>query len=86
LIAEGNLNDLETQKEFEKNVYEKSKKLTTSKTLNSNESFYLSFLWLIQFFIDEIFTYSHFNIVFKACSDISIFVVGEYEENELVKF
>ncbi len=34
--------------------------------------------------IDEIFTYSHFNIVFKTCNDISIFVVGEYEENELV--
>ncbi len=38
LVQEGNLNDLEVQKEFEKNIYEKSKKLTTSKTLNSNES------------------------------------------------
>jgi hypothetical protein len=35
---EGDLNNLDAQKEFEKNVFEKSKKLTSSKTLNATES------------------------------------------------
>jgi len=69
-VSEGNLSDLDTQKTFEKNLFEKSKKLTISKTLNVNEN--------------EIFTYSQFNILFKNLGDIFIFVLGDYDENELL--
>ena len=32
----------------------------------------------------EIFTYSQFNVLFKGINDLFIFVLGDYEENELV--
>jgi len=58
------------KKHLEKNLFEKSKKLTLAKTLNANEN--------------EIFTYSHFNVLFKNLNDLFIFVLGDYDENELL--
>ena len=37
-VNEGNLTEIDVQKVFEKNLFEKSKKLTNSKTLNASES------------------------------------------------
>mmetsp|Transcript_74994 Transcript_74994/g.87070 ORF Transcript_74994/g.87070 Transcript_74994/m.87070 type:complete len:204 (+) Transcript_74994:43-654(+) len=69
-VAQGNLSDFEVQKDFEKALVEKSRKLTSSKTISASEN--------------EIFTYGQFNVVFKNLGDILFFVLGDPEENELV--
>jgi len=35
--------------------------------------------------IAEIISFDKFNIVFKKVSEASCFVIGDYEENELVR-
>ena len=45
--------------------------------------------WIINIFfyeLAEIISFDKFNIVFKKVSDASCFVIGDYEENELVIF
>ena len=84
-VNEGNLSEIDVQKTFEKNLFEKSKKLTNSKTLSPTESKVpFDILRMIFNNTAEIFTYSQFNVLFKGLNDIFIFVLGDYEENELV--
>eukprot|EP01017_Pseudomicrothorax_dubius_P018336 TRINITY_DN2032_c0_g1_i5.p1 TRINITY_DN2032_c0_g1~~TRINITY_DN2032_c0_g1_i5.p1 ORF type:complete len:199 (-),score=51.52 TRINITY_DN2032_c0_g1_i5:272-868(-) len=68
--TEGNLDQIDNQIAFEKNIYEKSKKLTSSKTSKSTDT--------------EIFTYGSFIVLFKVLNDLSLFVLGEFEENEML--
>eukprot|EP01016_Furgasonia_blochmanni_P033221 TRINITY_DN3458_c0_g1_i1.p1 TRINITY_DN3458_c0_g1~~TRINITY_DN3458_c0_g1_i1.p1 ORF type:complete len:292 (-),score=39.12 TRINITY_DN3458_c0_g1_i1:116-991(-) len=66
--SEGILDDVDVQKTFEKNLYEKSKKLTSTKALKASDT--------------EIFTYNNFVVIFKVLNDVSVFVLGEFDENE----
>ncbi|KRX08169.1 Longin-like domain [Pseudocohnilembus persalinus] len=67
---EGTLDNIETQKAFEKNMVEKSQKLTGSKPMTSTQA--------------EIFSLGQFNIVFKILSDVFIYVIGDSEENQVI--
>ena len=49
---------------------EKSNKLTNVKSINSTET--------------ELFNYEQFNIVIKMLSDVIIYVVGDFDENEFL--
>eukprot|EP00828_Plagiopyla_frontata_P049501 TRINITY_DN9897_c0_g1_i9.p2 TRINITY_DN9897_c0_g1~~TRINITY_DN9897_c0_g1_i9.p2 ORF type:complete len:206 (-),score=35.18 TRINITY_DN9897_c0_g1_i9:45-662(-) len=69
-VNEGNLESIEVQKQFEQKLQEKSNKLLGSKSLKPTET--------------EIFTYENFNILFKQINDILIFLIGDFNENEIL--
>ncbi|KAL4511606.1 hypothetical protein ABPG72_012451 [Tetrahymena utriculariae] len=67
-VKEGDLKDLSVQKAFEKNIFEKSRKLVNIKAMKPSDT--------------EIFGYGRFTILFKILSDVQIYIMADPDENE----
>ncbi|EAR94478.2 clathrin adaptor complex small chain (macronuclear) [Tetrahymena thermophila SB210] len=67
-VKEGDLKDLNVQKAFEKNIFEKSRKLVNIKAMKPSDT--------------EIFGYGRFTILFKILSDVQIYIIADPDENE----
>ncbi|KAL4471380.1 hypothetical protein ABPG74_008273 [Tetrahymena malaccensis] len=67
-VKEGDLKDLNVQKAFEKNIFEKSRKLVNIKAMKPSDT--------------EIFGYGRFTILFKILSDVQIYIMADPDENE----
>ncbi|CAD8064333.1 unnamed protein product [Paramecium primaurelia] len=68
-VPEGVLTNIDVQKQFEHNVWEKGKRVGARLTKGSET---------------EIFQYCQFNIVMKAFNEVHLFVLGDFEENEII--